>query len=110
MTQEISGVLIVDKPGNMTSARLISRIKKIAGIHKIGHAGTLDPMATGLMICPVNRATRLSRFFLESPKTYAGLLRLGVDTDTQDATGTIIRERPLTGISEEMIQIGRAHV
>ena len=99
MTQETSGFLIVDKPRDMTSATVIARIKKISGINKIGHTGTLDPMATGVMICPVNQATRLSRFFLASPKKYTAVLRLGIETDTQDATGTVLTERPIDMVS-----------
>lgn len=104
MAQETSGILIVDKPPDMTSARVVSRIKKISGITKIGHTGTLDPMATGVMICTVNRATRLSRFFLESPKKYTAVLRLGIETDTQDATGKVLSERPVDRISVPAVQ------
>ncbi len=70
---------------------MVNRIKKISGIHKAGHTGTLDPFATGLMVCTVNQATRLSRFFLHSRKKYEALLVLGVETDTQDATGNVLR-------------------
>lgn len=100
MTQETNGILIVDKPRDMTSARVISRIKRISGINKIGHTGTLDPMATGVMICPINRATRLSRFFLAGSKKYTAVLRLGIETDTQDATGSILTERSIDMVSE----------
>ncbi len=101
---EVSGILIVDKPQDMTSARVISRIKKISGINKIGHTGTLDPMATGVMICTINRATRLSRFFLASPKKYAAVLRLGVETDTLDATGSILSTRPIDAVTEHAVR------
>jgi tRNA pseudouridine55 synthase len=103
MTNETNGILIVDKPQNITSARVISRIKKISGINKIGHTGTLDPMATGVMICTINRATRLSRFFLTSPKKYAAVLRLGVETDTLDATGRIVATRQIDSVSEHAV-------
>jgi len=104
MTNETSGILLVDKPRDMTSARVISRIKKISGIYKIGHTGTLDPMATGVMICTINRATRLSRFFLASPKKYTAVLKLGVETDTLDATGSILATRQFDTVSEHAVR------
>ncbi|MBC2714208.1 MAG: tRNA pseudouridine(55) synthase TruB [Desulfobacteraceae bacterium] len=103
MTNETNGILIVDKPRDITSARVISRIKKISGIQKIGHTGTLDPMATGVIICTINRATRLSRFFLASPKKYAAVLKLGVETDTLDATGSILATRQIGTVSEHAV-------
>lgn len=101
---DTSGILIVDKPGDMSSAGLVRRIKKLSGITKIGHTGTLDPMATGVMICTINRATRLSRFFLESPKKYTAVLKLGIETDTQDATGSVLTTRPVDRISEQTVR------
>lgn len=89
MDQLLNGILLVDKPAGMSSARLVSRIKYLAGAKKAGHAGTLDPFATGLMICCLNKATKLSGFFLNSTKNYEGTLQLGVETDTQDCTGNI---------------------
>ena len=103
MTNETNGILIVDKPQDITSARVISRIKRISGINKIGHTGTLDPMATGIMICTINRATRLSRFFLASPKIYAAVLKLGVETDTLDATGRIVATHQTDTVSEHAV-------
>lgn len=85
------GVLVVDKPENMSSAGVVKRIKRFPGIKKAGHAGTLDPLATGILLCPVNRATRLSRFFLQDWKTYEAVMLLGIETDTQDAAGTVTR-------------------
>jgi tRNA pseudouridine55 synthase len=104
MTNETNGILIVDKPQNITSAGVISRIKRISGINKIGHTGTLDPMATGIMICTINRATRLSRFFLAGPKKYTAVLKLGVETDTLDATGSIVATRRIGPVSEHAIR------
>lgn len=103
MTHETSGILIVDKPAGITSAGVIRRIKKIPGIFKIGHTGTLDPMATGVMICTINRATRLSRFFLDSPKRYTAVLKLGIETDTLDATGNVLAVNPTDAVSEQTI-------
>ncbi len=87
---DLDGILVVDKPEGISSARVVSRVKKAAGARKAGHAGTLDPFATGVLVCCLNRATRLARFFLDSEKRYRALMTLGVETDTQDATGTVV--------------------
>ncbi len=87
---DISGVIIIDKPAGVTSAKVVAIIKRLLKAHKVGHAGTLDPMATGVLVCCLNRATRLTYFLLKGSKTYEAVLRLGVETDTQDATGEII--------------------
>ncbi len=87
-----NGFLIIDKPAGMSSAQVVSRVKRITGAKKVGHTGTLDPFATGMMMCGVNHGTRLSRFFLSCDKTYIAGLRLGVETDTMDCTGEIISE------------------
>ncbi len=90
MRPDVNGIIAVDKPGNISSAKTVAQIKGIIGARKVGHAGTLDPMATGLLICCVNDATRLARFFLAGPKRYQAVLCLGIDTDTQDSTGTVL--------------------
>ncbi len=87
MNPQASGVLIVDKPAGISSAQAVARVKKIFNVAKVGHCGTLDPFATGLLVCCLNQATRLSRFLLNADKTYEAVLHLGVATDTQDATG-----------------------
>ena len=104
MTMKTSGILIVDKPPQLSSAQLISRIKRISGISKIGHSGTLDPMATGVMVCGVNQATRLFQFFTDRPKKYVAAVTLGVETDTLDATGNIMASRPFDMVSEQSVQ------
>ena len=95
---------MVDKPAGLSSAQAVSRLKRLPGIRKIGHAGTLDPAASGVLICPVNQATRLARFFLEGTKTYDACMRLGIETDTQDATGKILSQKPLDDISKDRIR------
>ena len=90
MYQTLNGILIVDKPENISSAGLVSKLKKITGVKKAGHTGTLDPFATGVIICCLNKATKLAGFFLGSDKTYEGTLHLGIETDTQDCTGEIV--------------------
>lgn len=97
------GVIVVDKPAGMTSADVVRRLKRLPGINKVGHAGTLDPFATGVLVCPINKGTRLSRFFLHDRKKYAATLRLGTATDTQDLTGQTIAEKPVGKIPEKTI-------
>jgi tRNA pseudouridine55 synthase len=82
-----AGVLLVDKPGGMTSHDVVARARRALGTRKIGHAGTLDPMATGLLILGVEGATRLLTFIVGLDKTYRATIRLGVATDTDDAEG-----------------------
>lgn len=98
------GVIIIDKPADMTSAAVVNRIKRLTGVRKAGHTGTLDPFATGVMICPINRATRLARFFLGDHKKYAATLHLGIDTDTQDHTGNPIAVQPVGDIPADTIE------
>ena len=89
------GILVLNKPKGLSSAQCIARIKRL-GQKKIGHAGTLDPMATGVLLVLLGHATKLSGYLLEGGvKTYGGTLRLGVTTDTWDAEGSIVGETPL---------------
>jgi len=104
MERELNGVLVVDKPANITSARVVAVVKKLAGASKAGHAGTLDPFATGTLVCCVNKATKLARFFLHGRKTYEAVLHLGVETDTQDSTGTITSTCDEVNLSEKTIR------
>jgi tRNA pseudouridine55 synthase len=89
MQSELNGILLVDKPAGITSAKVVARIKKIFRAKKVGHTGTLDPFATGVLICCINRGTKLARFFLHGNKKYEAVLHLGIDTDTQDSTGIV---------------------
>jgi len=98
------GVLIIDKPAGLSSAQVVGRVKKLLQAPKVGHAGTLDPFATGVLVCLVNQATRLAQFFLSSGKQYEAELCLGVDTDTQDRTGRIVNRRPVPDFTEVDLQ------
>jgi tRNA pseudouridine55 synthase len=91
MTPAPEGLLLVDKPSGMTSHDAVDVVRRSLGTRKVGHAGTLDPMATGLLLLGVGRATRLLRYLGELPKTYAATGRLGEETDTLDADGLIVR-------------------
>ncbi len=100
----MDGILIINKPEKITSAGVVSRLKKILDIKKIGHTGTLDPMATGVLVCCINRGTKLARFFLTGTKKYEAELKLGVETDTQDMTGKVISESDVTLFSHEKLK------
>jgi tRNA pseudouridine55 synthase len=86
----VSGLLLVDKPGGMTSHDVVARARRALGTRKIGHAGTLDPMATGLLVLGVDGATRLLTYLVGLDKTYEATIRLGVATDSDDADGEIV--------------------
>lgn len=86
-------VLPIDKPKGWTSFDVIRKLRRVLGVRKIGHAGTLDPMATGLLICLVGRATRQMENFMEQPKAYSGTLRLGQKTASYDAETPVTEER-----------------
>jgi tRNA pseudouridine55 synthase len=91
-----SGVFIVDKPAGMTSFAVVKKIRWLLGIKKVGHAGTLDPFATGLLVvCAGRPATRHIDGFMKGRKTYQALLQLGVETETQDPEGAVTAQRPV---------------
>ena len=96
------GLLLVDKPGGMTSHDVVDVVRRTLGTRKVGHAGTLDPMATGLLVLGVGRATRLLRFLGDLPKTYEGSARLGVETTTLDADGEATAERAVTSTEDDV--------
>lgn len=85
----ISGILLMDKPAGCTSFDVVRRVKKVLRVRKIGHLGTLDPFATGLLPLCIGEATKLAPFLMPEPKTYRGTVKLGEDTDTQDLTGRV---------------------
>jgi tRNA pseudouridine55 synthase len=91
----ISGLALVDKPSGITSHDAIDRVRRALGTRKVGHAGTLDPLASGLLLIGVGRATRLLRFLGDLSKSYEGTGVLGVETDTLDADGEVVRESPV---------------
>ena len=91
------GLLLVDKPPGITSHDAVATVRRRPGTKKVGHAGTLDPMATGLLVMGVGRATRLLRFLGDLPKVYEGTMRLGVETTTLDADGEVTRETDVDG-------------
>jgi tRNA pseudouridine55 synthase len=88
-SQGPDGVLLIDKPAGVTSHDAVAAVRRALGTRKVGHAGTLDPMATGLLVMGVGRGTRLLRFVGDLPKTYEGAFVLGITTDTLDAEGAV---------------------
>lgn len=103
MNIESNGILVIDKPEKITSAKAVSVVKKRLNAKKAGHAGSLDPFATGVLVCCVNQATRLAGFFLKGNKKYEAVLNLGIETDTLDSTGNIISTCEINDISKQDI-------
>jgi len=101
---ELDGVLLVDKPYGCSSFDVIRRLKRHFGIAKLGHAGTLDPLATGLLIVVLGKATKLSQALMCGIKEYTGIIQLGVKTSTYDREGEIIETHPTDGIDLPMIE------
>jgi tRNA pseudouridine55 synthase len=97
------GILLVDKPGGMTSHDVVARARRALGTRKIGHAGTLDPMATGLLLLGVEGATRLLTFIVGLDKTYQATIRLGVSTDTDDADGQTVGQTDASSLASTAI-------
>ena len=87
---DTSGVLVIDKPEGMTSTSMVAKVKKWLRIRKVGHCGTLDPFATGVLVICLNQATRLADQLLDQHKIYRFTLRFGVETDTLDGTGRVV--------------------
>jgi tRNA pseudouridine55 synthase len=95
------GLLLVAKPAGMTSHDVVNAVRRAVGTKKVGHAGTLDPAATGLLVVGVGRATRLLRFLSDLDKEYEGTARLGEETDTLDAAGAVVRREPFDHVTRE---------
>jgi tRNA pseudouridine55 synthase len=95
-----SGLLLIDKPEGPSSAHVVHRAKVILGAKKVGHLGTLDPFASGLLLLGVNEGTKISDIFLRAPKSYRGVITLGVDTDSQDSTGLVLKTRPVPPLAD----------
>jgi tRNA pseudouridine55 synthase len=106
--RELEGVLLVDKPSDHTSHDVIARLRGKLRMRKIGHAGTLDPMATGLLIVLLGKATRVSQYLISLDKEYEGAIELGKTTDSQDADGEVTESRPVPPLSEEQVRAAMA--
>ncbi len=99
-----SGLVVVDKPGQITSHGVVGRVRRLAGTRKVGHAGTLDPMATGVLVLGVNRATRLLGHLMLTDKTYEATVRLGVATTTDDAEGEVTATEPAAFLQPDAVE------
>lgn len=102
------GLVIVDKPAGITSHDVVSRVRRIAGTRKVGHAGTLDPMATGVLVLGLNRATRLLGHLLLTDKAYDATIRLGATTTTDDAEGEVVATVPTDVVTDDAVRRGLA--
>jgi tRNA pseudouridine55 synthase len=101
----MNGIVIIDKPAGWTSQDVVSKLRGILKTRRIGHGGTLDPMATGVLPVFVGRATRGVEFFEHAEKTYEATLRLGLTTDTEDTSGTVLEEKEVNISEEEFLDI-----
>lgn len=102
------GLIVVDKAGGMTSHDVVSRIRRLARTRRVGHGGTLDPMATGVLIIGVGRATRLLTYVIGSGKGYAATIRLGQSTVTDDAEGEVVETTAADAVTDDAIRAGLA--
>jgi hypothetical protein len=98
--KELDGVLLVDKPTDHTSHDVIARLRGILKMRRIGHAGTLDPMATGVLVVLLGKATKASQYLMSLDKEYTGTIKLGSVTNTQDAEGEVLETRPVPALTE----------
>jgi tRNA pseudouridine55 synthase len=100
---QFEGILLIDKPKGITSHDVVDRVRRKLHMKRIGHAGTLDPMATGLVIILVGKATKASQYLMGLDKTYEGTILLGKNTNTHDAEGQVIQERPVPVLTEAQV-------
>src|SRR5258707_6933002 len=98
------GLVVLDKPSGMTSHDVVARMRRIAGTRRVGHGGTLDPMATGVLVVGVERATRLLTYVSGSDKSYLATIRLGQSTITDDAEGDVVSQASAATVTESEIR------
>src|SRR3712207_1563413 len=98
------GLVVVDKPAGWTSHDVVARLRKIYGLRRVGHAGTLDPDATGVLLVGLGRATRLLRFLTDTGKVYRGEVAFGVATDTLDAAGNETARQPMPALTQQDLE------
>lgn len=100
----MDGLLIIDKPPGWTSHDVVARVRRLSGVRRVGHAGTLDPMATGVLPLGLGRATRVLEYLSDAGKVYQATVRLGISTDTDDAEGVVIAERDPSALTEGQVR------
>jgi tRNA pseudouridine55 synthase len=99
-----SGIAVIDKPGGLTSHQVVAQLRRLVGTRKVGHAGTLDPMATGVLVVGIGRATRLLGYMALTDKAYEATIRLGIGTVTDDAEGEVSSQPGAAGVADDQIQ------
>src|SRR5437763_13504932 len=104
LAASLDGVLLVDKAGGMTSHDVVALVRRQLGIKKVGHCGTLDPIATGLLLITIGRGTKVQDLLMSEDKEYVGTLTLGASTTTQDREGEVLETKPVPQLSEELIR------
>jgi tRNA pseudouridine55 synthase len=104
MAKALDGIVLIDKTEGETSFRVVRRLREILNIRKAGHAGTLDPFASGLLVMLLGQGTKLSAFLMGQPKSYRATVRLGIETDTMDPTGRIVRSRPVPALDPDDVR------
>lgn len=102
--RKTDGIIIIDKESGPSSFRIVERIKGLIKVKKVGHAGTLDPFATGVLVVLLNQGTKLFPFLMSQDKVYKASLKLGIETDTQDLTGRIINKKYIGSLTRETIK------
>jgi len=101
---QFEGVLLVDKPAGMTSHDVVARLRHQLKTRQIGHAGTLDPMATGLLVALIGRATKVSQYLMSNDKEYEGVFELGKITDSHDADGVVVETHPVPALTADELR------
>jgi tRNA pseudouridine55 synthase len=104
MAKALDGIVLIDKTEGETSFNVVRRLRKILNIRKAGHAGTLDPFASGLLVMLLGQGTKLSAYLMGQRKSYRATVRLGIETDTMDPTGRVVRRRPVPALGPEDIR------
>ena len=104
MTKPLEGILVINKPQGMTSHAVVARVRRILGIKKVGHAGTLDPLATGVLVVLVGRSTKLFEKFVAFDKAYRATFLLGKKTDSADIEGKVLVERPYDQVDRSRVE------
>ena len=105
-----SGIILIDKPAGITSAGVVGRVKRLLEAERVGHAGTLDPDATGLLVVLVNGATRVASYAADGTKRYSGVMRLGLTTSTDDMAGEVLTESSEVPLFEKVVEASRKFV
>lgn len=108
IASEMNGILVIDKPSGPTSFDMIREVRALLGMRKIGHTGTLDPLATGVLPLCLGEATKIASFILESEKQYEAVVRLGKTTDTLDAQGKVLAEHPVPELTPALLETALA--